>query len=344
MAEINIEGILNSIFNASGSVAGTVESPGFLATQPFISLGITITYGGILTVIIIVIATFLIAKLLSNLVRRMFVGKLDKSNLSFMEKLTRWVIYFFGFLAVSGPLGIDFSGLMVAGGIVAVAIGFASQNTLSNFIAGLLLMFERPVNLGDNISVKGTQGYVEDIGLMSTTLRTYQGIYVRVPNESMFSSDIINYVAHIARRFEYTITIRYKDDADKATKIIKETIDKHPYALKSPSPSVFVDDLGPNGSNLNIRIWSPSGYWWDAKTELLWKIVQALRAGGIVIPFDQNVLWFGNPTALAGSPQAKALDKAMYGKASAPAGDDVYRQGSVSGKEQAAPENVPQVK
>lgn len=337
MAGINLSGIADSLFNSSNSPFAELESPGFLGTQPFLNFGIKMTYGDLIAVLIIIVATFIIAKVLSGIVRRMFSGSIEKSNLAFMEKLTRWIIYFFGFLAVSGPLGIDFSGLLVAGGIIGVAVGFASQNTLSNVVAGILLMFERPVNLGDNISVKGTEGYVEDIGLMSTTLRTYKGVYVRVPNEAMFTSDITNYVAHVARRFDYKITIRYKDDADKAVKIIKETIDKHPYALKSPGPSVFVEDIGPNGSNLNVRIWSPSGYWWDAKTELLWKIVRALRAAGIVIPFDQNVVWFGHD-------QTKSTDRAMYGKAGQPAGAAEYLQSAAPGREQQSPENVPQVK
>ncbi|MDV0441042.1 mechanosensitive ion channel family protein [Methanorbis furvi] len=337
MAEINVSGIMDSLFNGAESLSTNVENTSFLATKPFESFGIAMTYGDIIAVVVIIAATFIIAKLLSNIVRRMFSGKIDKGNLAFMEKLTRWTIYFFGFLAVSTPLGIDFSGLMVAGGIIAVAIGFASQSTLSNFISGLLLMFERPVSLGDNIAVKGTEGYVEDIGLMSTTLRTYKGVYVRVPNEAMFTSDITNYVAHIARRFDYNITIRYKDDAEKAMKIIKDTVDKHPYALKSPAPSVFVDNLGPNGSNLLVRIWAPSGYWWDAKTELLGKIVQALRAAGIVIPFDQNVVWFGHD-------QNKSLDRAMYGRPMQPSSSPEYLQTAGPGREQSAPENVAQVK
>lgn len=147
----------------------------------------------------------------------------------------------------------------------------------------------------------------------------------------------MNYVAHIARRFEYSITIRYKDDADKAMQIIKDTISKHPYALKSPSPSVFVDTLGPNGTNLNIRIWSPSGHWWDARTELLQKIMQALRAEGIMMPFDQNVLWFGNtpPQTL----QSKKLERAMYGEAKIIESHDEYLQGNIP-QDDIAPENV----
>ena len=293
MADGNLSAISDSIF---GSLSGSDDGgSGFFDTV----LINGITYGDIIGAVIILIGTLIVAKIFSGIINRMFTGKIEKNNIIFMQKLVRWVIYFIGFLVMSPLLHIDFSGLMVAGGIVAVAVGFASQNTLSNFVAGLLIMFERPVSISDNIKINGTQGYVEDIGLMSTTLRTYEGIYVRVPNETMFTSDITNYVAHVARRFEYLVSIRYSDDAAKAIEVIRGVIDKHPYALKSPSPDVYVDELGAHGVNLVVRIWSPSGYWWDARKDLLWKIFKALRAADIDIPFDQLVIWEGKDTISA---------------------------------------------
>lgn len=292
MAELNLTALSNAAFNSISGAEQEAAAPGFLNTV----LINGITYGDILGAVIVLFGTLIISRVLSGIVNRMFSGKVEKNNVIFMQKLTRWIVYFIGFLVMSPLLSIDFSGLMVAGGIVAVAIGFASQSTLSNFVAGLLLMFERPVGISDNIKINGTQGYVEDIGLMSTTIRTYEGIYVRIPNGTMFTSDITNYVAHVARRFQYNVSIRYSDDAAKAIEIIKDVINKHPYALKKPSPDVYVDDLGAHGVQLIVRIWSPSGYWWDARTSLLWKIFKALRAADIDIPFEQLVIWEGKDT------------------------------------------------
>ncbi|MEA5036880.1 Small-conductance mechanosensitive channel [bioreactor metagenome] len=286
-----------------------------------------ITYGDMLGVIIIAVLTYLLARTLSTLLRRILAGKVETSNIAFLAKLLKWTLYFIGFLLISPYLHLDLSGLMVAGGVVAVAFGFASQNTLSNFVAGVLLMFERPVAVGDNISVKETEGYVEDIGLLSTTIRTYKGLYVRIPNASMFSSEITNYVAHIARRFDYDIGIRYTDDADKAVKVIKEVIEKHPYALRSPAPSVFVDELGTNSINLKVRIWCPSGFWWDVKTDLLWKIFKALRKANIDIPFPQLTLWYGEE-----APKSTRMS-----------GSNGFTPEEVLGKSELSPENAVKV-
>ncbi|HJJ42559.1 MAG TPA: mechanosensitive ion channel family protein, partial [Methanocorpusculum sp.] len=121
--------------------------------------------------------------------------------------------------------------------------------------------------------------------------------FVRIPNESMFTSDITNYVSNIARRFDYTIGISYNDDIKKAISIIKDTVEKHPYVLENPAPFLYVDELADSSINITVRMWSPSGYWWDAKTELLWKIYDALTEGGVEIPFNQMVLWFGENDA-----------------------------------------------
>ncbi|HJK62904.1 MAG TPA: hypothetical protein O0X89_02580, partial [Methanocorpusculum sp.] len=96
MADINLSGIADSLFNSTGSPFSEIDDPGFLGTQPFLNFGIKMTYGDLIAVLLILIATFIIAKIVSGLVRRMFSGSIEKSNLSFMEKLTRWIIYFFG--------------------------------------------------------------------------------------------------------------------------------------------------------------------------------------------------------------------------------------------------------
>lgn len=256
-----------------------------------------VTVGNLIACAVIVLAVLVIAKIITGTLHRVLLGKVELNSINFIKKMVRWVIYLIGFLILSPQLHLDLSGLMVAGGVVAVAFGFASQNTLSNFVAGVLLMFERPITVGDNISVKGIEGYVEDIGLLSTKVRTYEGIYVRIPNDSLFTSDITNYVSNVVRRFEYSVDISYSEDAEKAIKIIKEVVDRHPYALKNPAPGVYVNKLGASGIEIKIRIWSPSGYWWDARTELLWSIFKALKNADVEIPFDQLVVWFGEDEA-----------------------------------------------
>jgi len=270
-----------------------IDSTGILNTFVYGQL----TVGNIILFILFLAATFVLVRLVSGVLRRTLAGKTEAKIIDITVKSVRTIIYVIGIIVACTQLKIDLSGLLVAGGVVGVAVGFASQNTLSNLVAGILLMFERPVNVGDSIVVNGTEGYVEGIGLLSTRVRTYSGLYVRIPNDSLFTSEITNMVSNVARRFDYNISIRYSDDAKKAIKAVKRVINEHPYALKNPAPSVYVDNLGAHGIELKVRIWSPSGFWWDARTELLWTIFKVLRQEDIDVPFDQLTVWFGQEDA-----------------------------------------------
>jgi len=175
------------------------------------------------------------------------------NRLEITTKVVYYTIIIIAVLLALPALGIRPSNLLVAGGVVGIVIGFASQSIVGNLISGIFLMFERPIKIGDQLRVDDISGFVEDIHIVSTIVRTYSGLYVRIPNEKVFTGIITNYVANIARRFEYVVGIRYSDDADLAIEIIEDLIDEQPFALKKPSPQVFVDNLGDNSVNLHSR-------------------------------------------------------------------------------------------
>ena len=211
-----------------------------------------------------------------------------------MTKVVYYGIIIIAVLAVLPTLGINPSGLLVAGGIAGIVIGIASQSVVSNLISGLFLIIERPMKIGQAVNIAGIAGVVEDIRIISTTLRTFEGLYVRIPNEKVFTTNITNYVEYVARRLEYIVGIRYSDDADKAIGIIQNLHEEHPLTLKSPTPDIFVDNLGDNAVNIIVRIWVPSTEWYGVKKELLWKIKRALEDEGIEIAFPQRTVWFAN--------------------------------------------------
>ncbi|MCS7119115.1 MAG: mechanosensitive ion channel family protein [Archaeoglobaceae archaeon] len=246
----------------------------------------------ILAILVIIIAA-IIAKFISMSLRRSLTDKMRKDQLELLLKFVYATILLFAFASVTPILGVNLTGLLVAGGIVGIAIGFASQKVVSNFLSGLFLIAERPIKIGDQIIVENVAGYVEDMSIMSTIVRTYDGLYVRIPNEKLFSSNITNPIANVARRFDYQMSIRYGDDVNKAIEIIRKVIEDYPFALKIPEPRVFVDNLGDSGFNIVARIWTPSGVWLEVKMDLLLKIKLELEKNGIEISLPQRVIWFG---------------------------------------------------
>ncbi len=243
---------------------------------------------------LIIASAIVIAKIIAVNLRRYLQEKIEKTKLDIFIKIIYYSIITVAVVVTLPIVGINLSGLLVAGGITGIIIGFASQKIVGNLISGIFLMLERPVKIGQQINVDGVSGYVEDIKMLSTTIRTYDGIFVRIPNEKVFTTSITNYVAHVARRFEYTIGIRYSDDAEKAIEVIKSVIEEHPFALKNPAPQVFVDNLGDSSVNILVKIWAPVTEWYGVKTELLWKIKKTLEEKGIEIPFPQRVIWFAD--------------------------------------------------
>ena len=243
--------------------------------------------------IVIIAVAVIIAKIVRINVRRALKEKVPKTTLATIEKLVYYTIIVIGFIVAIPYIGFSLSGLLVAGGIAGIVIGLATQTVISNLISGLFLLAEKPIKIGDGVSIGDVGGVVKDIRVLSTTIRTWDGIYVRLPNEKVFTSNIYNYNAHAARRFEYKVGIAYKSDADKAIKIIEELFEQHPLILKEPKPQIFVEELADSSVVLIIRIWAPSSEWYGVKTEMLWKIKVALEKAGIEIPFPQIVVWKG---------------------------------------------------
>lgn len=252
-----------------------------------------VTVSDLIVVSLVLLVAVVIAKIIAMSLRRSLADRMKRDQLELLVKLVYAIILLIAFVTVTPLVGLNLTGLLVAGGIAGIVIGFASQKVVSNLISGLFLIAERPVKIGDQIIVGNVAGIVEDMSIMSTIVRTYDGLYVRIPNETVFTSNITNPVANVARRFEYTIGIRYSDDAEKAIEVIKRVIEEHPFALKIPTPSVFVDSLGESAVNIIVRVWCPSTEWFSVKMELLWKIKVELEKNGIQIPFPQRVIWFG---------------------------------------------------
>jgi small-conductance mechanosensitive channel len=165
---------------------------------------------------------------------------------------------------------------------------------VGNLISGVFLMIEKPIKIGDQVEISGTSGFVTDIRIISTLIRAYDGLLVRIPNQQVFTSNITNTVSYPVRRFEFSLGISYSDDADNAIRIIKDLIDKEPFALLNPSPSVFVNELGDSSVKLTVKIWAPMSEWFALKTSLLWTIKKTLEENGIEIPFPQQVVYLHN--------------------------------------------------
>lgn len=196
-------------------------------------------------------------------------------------------------LAVTTSQGVDLTGLVVAGGIFGVVIGFATQGVISNLISGIFLLIEKPIKLGENVEIKGADvlGKVLDIGVFSTKIQLFDGTVIRVPNQNLFTSELRTFALSEVRRTDVTVGISYKDDIGKATSVMRDAIAKEiPYALMEPAPAFWVTELGDNSVNVKVLVWHPRDDLGEVYPILLKVIKEALDKTGIEIPFPQRVI------------------------------------------------------
>ncbi len=257
--------------------------------------GYSILFFRITFVASVVIISIIAGKVLSMYLMRVLQDKMDRKQLSMLLKLMRYSFIFVATVFFILPfMGVELSSLLVAGGVLGIILGIAGQSIVANLISGIFLTLERPIKIGDQVNIDNNAGVIEDITLISTIIRTFDGLYVRLPNEKVFTNNITNYAANVARRFEYLIGITYDSDADKAIGIIKGIIDDDPIAFKNPTPTVFVDKLDDNAVNIFVRIWAPSTEWYSVKTRLLWVIKKTLEENGIKVALPHRTVWFAN--------------------------------------------------
>ena len=243
---------------------------------------------------IIMAAGIIVAKIVKILFFKYYAPTLPQDTANNFGKIIYFGIIVIAFLVFTSSQGIDFSGLLVAGGIFAVVIGFATQSVVSNLISGVFLMIEKPAKHGDTIQIPDMDisGTLLDIGTFSSRVRKFDGTLIRIPNEKFFTSNIRSFTASKVRRADAMVGIAYKDDIETAITAIKNEIRlTMPYVLRIPEPEFRIEELGDSSVNIQVLVWHPRDDWSQAQPILLTVIKRALDKSGIEIPFPQRVVW-----------------------------------------------------
>ncbi len=209
-----------------------------------------------------------------------------------ISMMARYLIVSVGILLALASIGIDPQQLALVAGALSVGIGFGLQTIVSNFISGLILMFERPVRIGDFIEVGELVGAVTRIGVRSSTVRCLDGSEVIVPNEALISKEVVNWtLSDRRRRVEVCVGVAYGTDPARVTRILSEVARSNPDALSYPAPAVLFEAFGASSLDFTVQFWTPRFSDWRAlRSEMTHRVHEALEAEGIEIPFPQQDL------------------------------------------------------
>ncbi|MEM1093813.1 MAG: mechanosensitive ion channel family protein [Bacteroidota bacterium] len=231
---------------------------------------------------------------------RVLVRLLSTGSLAHRAVLIRRIAFYtiFGlfFAQALKGLGFDLSLLLGAAGILTVALGFASQTSASNVISGLFLLGERPFAIGDVIRVGPLTGEVLSIDLLSAKLRTFDNLFVRVPNETLIKSEIVNLSRFPIRRVDVMVGVAYKEDVDHVTEVLHAVAASTPLCLQEPEPVVIFQGYGESALNLQFSVWAARENWLTLKTSIHVGIKAAFDEAGIEIPFPHRTLYTGATT------------------------------------------------
>lgn len=248
---------------------------------------------------IIMLIGFIIARIARTIFNKYYAPVLPEHTAKNFGKIIYVGIIIIAFLVFVTSTGVDFSGLLVAGGILGIVIGFATQSVVSNLISGIFLLIEKPAKQGDSVELPDSNlsGSFVDVGTFSTRVRKFDGTIMRIPNEKFFTSNIRVLTDSPVRRHEAKIGIAYKEDIDAAINVLKKTISSRiPYVLHEPEPEFRVEELGDSSINISIFVWFPKQDWGKVAPIILKIAKNALDDAGIEIPFPQRVIWKGDKT------------------------------------------------
>jgi small-conductance mechanosensitive channel len=203
-----------------------------------------------------------------------------------------YVILLMGFFLALAATGADLSKFAILAGAFGVGIGFGLQNVVNNFISGLILIAERPIMAGDTIEVNNMIGQVKRIGMRSSTIRTWKGAEVIVPNGNLISNDVINWtLSDPQRRIDVPVGVAYGSDVDKVIDVLKSAAASHPDLLDNPAPNALFMRFGDSSLDFELRVWTTKfeGYQ-RVHSDVVVAVEKALSEAGIVIPFPQRDL------------------------------------------------------
>ncbi|MCO4812704.1 MAG: mechanosensitive ion channel family protein [Gammaproteobacteria bacterium] len=252
--------------------------------------GPRIVFRGLIIALVLIAFGYLSKFVKKAMVRAMQSPKVKLSKLlkDMIVAIARNIVLFIGLLFALSQLGISIGPLLTGLGIAGFIVGFALQDTLSNFASGLMILIYRPFDVGDFVDAGGITGKVDRMSLVNSTFKTLDNQVIVVPNNMIWQQVITNLTAQTTRRVDLTFGISYSDDVDKAKAILLDVVENHASCLKTPEPNIRVGALGESSVDIICRPWVRTVDYWETYWDLIETVKKRFDEEGITIPFPQR--------------------------------------------------------
>ncbi|MBT8143632.1 MAG: mechanosensitive ion channel family protein, partial [Gammaproteobacteria bacterium] len=226
-----------------------------------------------------------VARLLAGALYRMLRAPMGEHGATTLRRLVFYILFAVVMMAALRELGFSLGVLLGAAGILSVALGFASQTSASNLISGIFLVAEKPFAIGDVIQLGTRTGEVLSIDLLSVKLRTFDNLFVRIPNETLIKIEIVNLTRFTIRRYDLQIGVAYREDIAEVRDILVAVADAFPMVLDQPRPTVIFNGFGTSSLDLQFSVWAKRENYLPVRNLLPERIKNAFDDNDIEIPF-----------------------------------------------------------
>ena len=233
------------------------------------------------------------------LVRLPALRRLHPQHQLIVRRLLMIAAVAFAIIGALNTLGVGIGVLLGTAGVLTVVIGFAAQTSASNLISGLFLMAEQPFRVGDALKIGDISGVVVSIELLSVRMRTFDNLLVRIANEEVIKSPLVNLTHFPIRRIDLPIGVAYGSDLAEVTEALREAAGADPLCLVEPAPLIMILGFGDSAINLQLSVWTTTDHFLEARNALIAAVLAGFRDRGIEIPFPHRTLTVAGDHALS---------------------------------------------
>jgi small-conductance mechanosensitive channel len=234
-----------------------------------------------LRVAVTVVVGLVLVRLLAVVSRRYIMKKSTLQRQMIVRKIISYAGFVLVLMAVLGELGVKLTALLGAAGIVGIAVGFASQTSVSNIISGVFLISEKPFAIGDVIRIGSTTGIIQSIDLLSIKIRTFDNLFVRIPNEKILTSEVTNITRFPIRRMDIVFQVDYGQDLSRVHRVLTEIAGANPWSLDEPEPLIMLNEFKESGIEVMLGLWFAKADFLSLKNSIIQDISSRFAAEGI---------------------------------------------------------------
>jgi len=232
-------------------------------------------------------------QMISFMVKRSLYKQLSRQSMMLVIRTIVYTGYTGLVLIVIRELNYDLTALFGAAGVVGIVIGVASQTSIGNIISGLFLVGEKSFELGDVVKIGDKTGTVYSIDLLSIKVRTFDNVLIRIPNQTVISTELVNVTKFPIRRLDFRIGVAYKEDLRKVKTVLENVARNNPLCLEEPEPVIIFQAFGTSSIDIIFAVWFEKANYLTVKNSVFMEIKEAFDREGIEIPFPHVSVYAG---------------------------------------------------